>query len=174
MTPAYLGGRHFFLMVLYILPFSGAGLAVTIRWLAARLPTLPWLPAVVLIAAASATIPSSVLRSPERGGILREGGAWIRNHSFGTPVVMTDAAKLSYHASAERVPFPDDYGQTVRLARAKGAQWIALYRDPTDEQAFSGLNKFVESGDLEPAVEFSERSGKRVYRLRIYRLRETA
>jgi hypothetical protein len=87
---------------------------------------------------------------------------------------MTDAAKLSYHASAERVPFPDDYGQTVRLARAKGAQWIALYRDPTDEQAFSGLNKFVESGDLEPAVEFSERSGKRVYRLRIYRLRETA
>jgi 4-amino-4-deoxy-L-arabinose transferase-like glycosyltransferase len=170
--PDYLGGHHFFLMVLYLLPFSGAGLAGILVWLRRRLPNFRWLPAIVLTITTVATIPSSVLRSPERGAIMREGGAWIRNHSSSSPVVVTDSAKVSYHAGAERVPFPGDYSQAERQAHAQEAQWIALYAEQADDR-FSHLQKLVDSGELEAAAEFWEQSGKRVYYLRIYRLRKT-
>ena len=172
-SPSYLGGHHFFLMLLYLLPFSGAGLAVIIDWLQKQVPSLAWLPAGILTLATLATIPSSVLRSPERGAILRQGGIWIRDHSSSRPVVLTDAAKLTYHAGAQRVPFQGDLSEVVPRALGQGAQWIAFYSDGIDEISQS-LQPQLAAGALALAAEFSERSGNRVYYLRIYRLQKTA
>jgi 4-amino-4-deoxy-L-arabinose transferase-like glycosyltransferase len=172
LSPSYLGGHHFLLMLLYLLPFAGAGLAGTFGWLQRRIPNLRQLPAGMLTLATLITIPSSVLRSPERGAILREGGIWIRDHSSSQPVVLTDAAKLTYHAGAQRVPLQGDLSKAVSLARGRGAQWIAFYSDGIHEIS-QALQPELASKSLALATEFSERSGKRVYYLRIYRLRKT-
>ncbi len=173
MGPDYLGGHHFFLMTLYLLPFAAAGLAAITDWLRKRLPALPWLTAAVLAAAILVTLPSTVFRAPERGGIMREGGMWIRQHASGRPVVATDVAKLTYHAGAERIPFSGNPGHAVRVARAQGAEWLAIYGDDTDG-LFDSVQKILKESDLDLAAEFSETSGQRVYRLRIYRLRKTS
>ncbi|MBI2352393.1 MAG: glycosyltransferase family 39 protein, partial [Deltaproteobacteria bacterium] len=165
----YLGGHHFFLMVLYALPFSGAGLAVTFRWIQQRMPTIPWLPAVVVIVMTASTILKIGLRDPGRESLIRPAAAWIREHTHERPIVVTNIAKLTYHAKAERVPLHGNYDAMIRSARARGAEFIAVYPEKEDV-SFANLQGWLDSGELELAAEFSRQSRTRAHRFLIYRL----
>lgn len=163
--PSYLGGHHTFLMVLYLLPFAGAGLAAAIDRLRAPFPgvkrAIPLLVALLLIV----TLPSSVLRRPESGAVYRSAGLWIRNHSRTAPTVITNSAKLAYHAGAFRIPAAGDANRIVDSARKRQADFIAI---PASIRK-NDFQPYVDAGALEVAAVLSERSENRIYRVVVYR-----
>jgi len=161
----YLGGHHFFLMVLYMLPFSGVGLTALLNWIRKRSPFPQWGPWVVMILLIASSVPK-LFRAPGRASVIRPAAAWIREQPYERLVVVTPIAKLTYHAQAERVPMYGNYDRIVRTARARGAQFVAFYLKKEDPD----LQAHVESGDLELAAEFSRQTKNKLVRFQIYRI----
>ncbi|MGH7832254.1 MAG: ArnT family glycosyltransferase [Candidatus Binatia bacterium] len=167
----YLGGHHVFLMVLYLTPFAGAGLAAAFDRASTKAPGARWAPAATAALLIAVTLPSSVFRRPESGKVFRTAGLWIRDHSAAPPTVITNSPKLAYHAGARRVPLSGDAKSIVDLARRTGADFIAF--EPGSTGAPSGdFHGQVESGALEVAETFSERSRSKVYTVVVYRVRQ--
>ncbi|MCI0411069.1 MAG: hypothetical protein L0191_21310, partial [Acidobacteria bacterium] len=168
--PAYLGGHHFFLMVIYALPFAGAGLAWALTWETERLRAPRWILMVVLVFLVAMTVLWSATRRPGRGVAVRPAALWIRAQVAGTPVVLTDIAKLTYHARAERVVLAGGYDDTLRRARARGAHFVAFYPDLLPQVSHDFLAR-LHSSELELARTFPDPSRSAPdQRLEIYRL----
>lgn len=165
--PSYLGGHHVFLMVLYLLPFAGAGLAGALDRLREKIPGANWAAPFVIALFIAVTLPSSVFRRPESGAVYRAAGLWIAKRAQTRPTVVTHSAKLAYHAGARRVAMAGDSNRTIERARALKADFIALVADGRE----TTFQPQVDSGALEVAALLSERSGSRTYRVMIYRLR---
>jgi hypothetical protein len=169
--PAYLGGHHFFPMVVYALPFAGAGLAAAIRWGAGWVRAPRLVPVCALSLLVAATAAQSLLRRPGRGTALRPAAQWIRAQTSGTPIVVTDMAKLTYHAGAQRVEILGPYDDVIGRARARSAQFVAFYPDMLRQRSPEFMAR-LGGGDLEFARAFPEPSaadpGRRfeVYRLK--------
>ncbi len=167
----YVGSHHFFPMVVYALPFAGAGLAGAIAWGAGRLRAPRLFPIAALCFLLMATASQSLLRRPGRGTALRHAAAWIRAEVPGRPVVVTDMAKLTYHAGAQRVDLRGGYDEIIRNARARSAQFVAFYPDMLRHHSPDFLPR-IALGDLALARAFPEPSaadpGRRfeVYRLK--------
>jgi hypothetical protein len=169
----YLGGHHVFLMVLYVTPFAGAGLAAAFDRASAKAPRARWAPAAAAAVLIGVTLPSSVFRRPESGKVFRTAGLWIRDHSPASPTVITNSAKLAHHAGARRVPLYGDPKSIVDLARKTGAGFIAFKTDSAGA-AGGAFQAQVRSGALEVAGTFSERSRSKVYTVVVYRVRRGA
>jgi hypothetical protein len=165
--PTYLGGHHTFLMVFYMLPFAGAGLAGLLGRLRAHVPAPNWATPVLVALLIAVTLPSSVFRRPESGAVYRTAGLWIKNHSQTPPTVITNSAKLAYHAGALRIPSAGDVKRVVDSARTIKADFIAV---PPDDRE-GDFQSYVDAGALEVAAVLSERSGNKTYRVVVYRLR---
>lgn len=167
----YLGGHHFFLLVLYALPFAGGGLASGLSWVRSRLRGPQWLPILMVALVAALMIPRSALRSPGRGTAVRPAATWVRGEIPGTPVVVTNLAKLTYHAGAHRVELLGGYNDILREARAAGAHFVAFYPDMVADRSGDFLSR-LNPADLELARVFPEPSrsdpGRR---LEIYRVK---
>lgn len=163
----YLGGHHFFLLVLYLIPFAGAGLVAAIDWTRARFPQLRWAPAVVATLCAVLTVPASLRWRDYRGSAMRAAGIWVRDRLSQPRIVVANNAKFSFHAGARRIGLGGNAKDAIDRGREQGARFVGFYSD--NPQA-SELRELVRSGDLELAVEFPERSGKRSYSYQIYRI----
>jgi hypothetical protein len=158
-------------MVLYMTPFAGAGLAAAFDRASMKAPGARWAPAATAALLIAVTLPSSVFRRPESGKVFRTAGLWIRDHSAAPPTVITNSPKLAYHAGARRVPLSGDAKSIVDLARKTGADFIVFEPDSTG--ATSGdFQAQVDSGALEVAETFSERSRSKVYTVVLYRVRQ--
>jgi len=165
--PSYLGGHHTFLMVFYMLPFAGAGLAGALDQLRAHIPAPNWATPVLVALLIAVTLPSSVFRRPESGAVYRTAGLWIKDHSPTPPTVITNSAKLAYHAGALRIPSVGDAKRVVDSARRIKADFIAMPPDGREND----FQPYVDAGALEVAAVLSERSGNKTYRVVVYRLR---
>jgi hypothetical protein len=167
----YLGGHHFFLMVLYALPFAGAGLARTLAWGAGHLGGPRWLLAVGLAGLVAIPVGWLATRGVDRGVAVRPAAAWIRSQVVSTPVVVTNIAKLTYHAGAERVALTGTYNEILDRRRARSAHFIAFYPDLLPNVSPDFLTQLIAS-DLELIKTFREPSRRSPdKRLEIYRLR---
>jgi 4-amino-4-deoxy-L-arabinose transferase-like glycosyltransferase len=167
----YLGGHHFFLMVLYALPFAGAGLAWTLTWAAGRVGGPRWLPAVGLAALVAIPVGWLATRGVDRGVAVRPAAEWIRSQVVGTPVIVTNVAKLTYHAGAERVELSGTYEEILQRSKARSAQFVVFYPDLLPNVSPDFLTR-LEGSDLELVQTFREPSRRSPgQRLVIYRLR---
>ncbi len=163
----YLGGHHFFLLVLYLLPFAGAGLAAAVMEVRARFPQVSWAPAAVVALVLLLVIPASLRRRDDRGQSLRLAGLWVRQHLPREGSVVAKSRKFAFHASAQRIPLQGDYKAVIDQARKQGVRFVGS--DSENPQARE-IEALIRSGDLELAAEFSEGSGKRLYTYRVYRI----
>jgi hypothetical protein len=169
--PGYLGGHHFFLMVLYALPFAGAGLARAMAWGEERLHLPHWSPAVAVALLVMAMALQLLLRRPDQGTAVRPAAAWIRAQVAGTPVVVTSLAKLTYHAGAERVELLGGYDDILRRARARSAQFVVFYPDMQRQVSPEFLRR-LDPADLELVRAFPEPSRTAPdRRLEVFRLK---
>jgi 4-amino-4-deoxy-L-arabinose transferase-like glycosyltransferase len=169
--PGYLGGHHFFLMVLYALPFAGAGLARAMAWGEERLHVPRWSAGVAVALLVMAVALQVLLRRPDQGTAVRPAAAWIRAQAIGTPVIVTALAKLTYHAGAERVDLLGEYGDILRRGRARSAQFVAFYPD-TLRQLSPGFLRQLDPADLELVRAFPEPSRTAPdRRLEVYRIK---
>jgi hypothetical protein len=108
-------------------------------------------------------------RGADRGIAVRPAAAWIRSQVVGTPVVVTNIAKLTYHAGAERVVLTGTYAEI--LDRGRSAHFIAFYPDLLPNVSPDFLIQ-LNAGDLELVKTFREPSRRSPDpRLEIYRLR---
>ncbi|HEU0006874.1 MAG TPA: glycosyltransferase family 39 protein, partial [Terriglobia bacterium] len=169
----YLGGHHFFLMVLYSLPFAGVGLVQALTWMTERARSLRWLPTVVLALLVAVPIVWLATKSVGRGVSVRPAAAWIRSQvSSGTPIVLTNITKVTYHAGAKRIELSGTYDQIIERARAQSAHYIVFYPDliPTVSRDF--LTR-IDAAHLELVKVFPEPSRSNPnQRLEVYRLRQ--
>ena len=163
----YLGGHHFFLLLLYLLPFAGVGLAAAVMDVRARFPQVSWAPAAVLALAFLLVVPASLRTRDDRGKSLRLAGLWVREQAPHENRVVAKSPKFAFHAGAHRIPLEGDYKTVIDQARKQGARFVGS--DSENTQA-KDLEALVRSGDLELAAEFSEGSGKRLYTYRVYRI----
>ena len=167
----YLGGHHFFLMVLYALPFAGGGLAWTLTWMTGRWRDPRWLPAVGLAGLVAIPVGWLATRGVDRGVTVRPAAAWIRSQVAGTPVVVTNIAKLTYHARAERVELSGTYEETLQRSKLRSAHFVVFYPDLLPNVSPDFLTRLGGS-DLELVQTFREPSRRSPdQRLEIYRLR---
>ncbi len=167
----YLGGHHFFLMVLYTLPLAGAGLASTLRWGANRLGGRRWVPVVAVALLVAVPIIWMGTRGADRGVMVRPAAAWIRSQAGGNLVIVTNIAKLTYHARAERVGLSGAYDEMLHHGRARSAQFLAFYPDLLPQVSPDFL-KQLNPADVELAKIFPEPSRSAPdQRLEIYRFR---
>jgi hypothetical protein len=158
-------------MVLYALPFAGAGLAWTLTWATGRLHAPRWLPAFGLAALVAIPVGWLATRGVDRGVAARPAAAWIRSQVAGTPVIVTNLAKLTYHAGAERVGLSGTYEEILDRGRARSAHFIAFYPDLLPDVSPDFLARLGGS-DLALVQTFREPSrGSPDPRLLIYRLR---
>ncbi len=169
--PDYAGGHHFLPMVVYALPFAGAGLAAAIQWGARRLRAPRLVPVCALSLLVAAAASQSIFRRPGRGTALRPAAEWIRAQAPGTPVVVTDMAKLTYHAGAQRLDILGPYDDVIGRARARSAQFVAFYPDMLRQRSPEFMAR-LGAGDLEFARAFPEPSvADPSRRFEIYRLK---
>ena len=134
----YLGGHHFFLMALYSLPFAGFGLVQALTWMTERAWTPRWFPTVALALLVTMPIVWLATRGVGRGVAVRPAAAWIRSQVSGAPVVITNIAKLTFHAGATRIELSGTYEEILQRARARSAHYIVFYPDliPTVDSGF--------------------------------------
>jgi len=163
----YLGGHHFFLLLLYLLPFAGAGITAAAIDAQARFPQVRWVPAAVLACAFLLVVPAALRTREDRGESLRLAGLWVREHLPQENRVVAKARKFAFHAGAQRIPLEGDYKTVIDQARKQGA--LFLGSDSENPQA-KDLEELIQAGDLKLAAEFSEGSGKRLYTFRVYRI----
>jgi hypothetical protein len=158
-------------MVLYALPFAGAGLAWTLTWMTGRWRAQRWLPAAGLAALVAMPVGWLATRGVDRGVGVRPAAAWIRTQVAGTPVIVTNIAKLTYHAGAERVELSGTYEEILNRGRARSAHFIAFYPDllPNVSPDFLTRLNAGDPGLIQTFLEPSRRSPDQ--RLEIYRLR---
>jgi hypothetical protein len=167
----YLGGHHFFLMVVYALPFAGAALAWTLPAVRERLHAPRWVPILALGLVVGGTLTWMLTRGADRGVMVRPAAAWIRAQAVGTPVIVTNIAKLTYHAKAERVELRGTYDDILRRGQARFAQFVAFYPNLLPSVSPDFLTRLNPS-DLELVTTFPEPSRSAPdQRLEIYRLR---
>ena len=167
----YLGSHHYFLMALYAMPFAGAGLAWSLTWAGDRFRAPHWLPAVALALLVAVTAFWLVTRRAGRGVTVRPAAAWIRAQVVGTPVVVTDIAKLTYHARAERVDLGGTYDDILLRSRARSAHFVVFYPDLLPQVSHDFLTR-LNSADLELVNIFPEPSPSAPdQRLEVYRFR---
>jgi hypothetical protein len=103
--------------------------------------------------------------------MVRPAAAWIRAQVAGTPVIVTNIAKLTYHARAERVNLGGTYEETLRRGQARSAHFVAFYPDML-AGASQDFLAHLNAGDLALAKTFPEPSRRSPdVRLEIYRLR---
>ena len=88
---------------------------------------------------------------------MRPAAEWIRGQAPGGPVVVTDMAKLTYHAGAARMELLGGYEQILQGARMRGAQFVAFYPDMIGHRSPDFLTK-LNPADLELARAFPEPS----------------
>jgi hypothetical protein len=100
--PSYLGGHHTFLMVFYMLPFAGAGMAGLLGWLRAYAPAPSYAAPVLVALFVAVTLPSSVFRRPESGAVYRTAGLVDQKSFSHSTHCHHELAKLAYHAGAVR------------------------------------------------------------------------
>lgn len=168
--PVYLGGHHFFLMALYALPFAGAGLAWTVTWATDSLGAPRWLLAVGFAGLVAIPVGWMATRGIDRGVAVRPAAAWIRSQVVGTPVIVTNIAKLTFHAGAERVELMGTYDQILQQSRARSAHFLAFYPDLLPNVSADFLTR-LEASNLELVQTFREPSRRSPdQRLEIYRL----
>ncbi len=169
----YLGGHHFFLMVLYSLPFAGAGLAQALTWMTERDWASRWLPAISLALLVAMPIVWMATKGVGRGVSVRPAAAWIRGQiPSGIPVVLTNITKVTYHAGAKRIELSGTYEDIIERARTQSAHYIVFYPDliPTVSRDF--LTR-IDAADLELVKVFPEPSRSNPHqRLEVYRLRK--
>jgi hypothetical protein len=168
----YLGSHHFFLMALYSLPFAGAGLAQVLTWMTEHAWTPRWLPTVVLALLVAMPIVWLATKGVGRGVAVRPAAAWIRSQVSGAPVVVTNLAKLTYHAGATRIELYGTYDDILRRAKARAAHFIVFYPDlvPGVSQDFGAR---IDPTHLELIKVFPEPSRSNPdQRLEVYRLRQ--
>jgi 4-amino-4-deoxy-L-arabinose transferase-like glycosyltransferase len=163
----YLGGHHFFLLVLYLIPLAGTGLLAAVAYARAWAPRARWAPAAVVALIAVLTIPVAARHRHHRGDAMRPAGAWVRDHLPQERVVVSNDRKFSFHAAARRIALGNNAKTAVAEGRKQGAVFAASY---SDGRQASALRELVRSGDLELAAEFPERSGNRSYTYQIYRI----
>ncbi|MBI4574154.1 MAG: glycosyltransferase family 39 protein [candidate division NC10 bacterium] len=167
----YLGGHHFFLMVLYSLPFAGAGLASALTWGTDRLGGQRWVPIGAVALLVAVPIIWMATRGTDRGVMVRPAAAWIRSQVRGTPVIVTNIAKLTYHARAKRVELSGTYDEILQRGRAQSAHFVAFYPDLVNEVSPDFLPR-LNARDLALARSFPEPSRDSPgQRLEIYRFR---
>ena len=152
---AYLDGRYFFLMVLYALPFAGAGLAWTLTVGVDRLRVPRWVPVAVFSVLCRRTGCLGADPAPSRGAAVRPAAAWIRTQVAGTPVIVTNIAKLTYHAGAERVELAGSYDEILRRGRARVRRVCRLLSRPALRVSPDFLAR-LNPADLEFATTFPE------------------
>lgn len=168
---SYVGRHHALLLVVYALPIAGAGLVWALEWMGDRLGSHRWIPAIVLCAIVVATGSAVVTRGPDHGNSLRTAAAWIRSQVGDRPVIATSLAKLTYHASAERVDIGGTYDQILQRARDRSAHFIALYPDLMAQTSPDFLAR-VDPADVELVKVFPERTPQAPdQRLELYRVR---
>lgn len=168
---AYLGGHHFFLLVLYALPFAGAGLAGVLGWLAGRWPGRWWVPAILPGLIAGGTAALLVTRGPDLGVSLRPAASWIRAQGVEHPVILTNLAKLTFHARAERVEFRGSPEEILQRVRARPVHFVAFYPNLVPADFPETLSRLRREG-LELATIFEEPTRRAPdQRLEVYRLR---
>lgn len=168
----YLGGHHFFLMALYSLPFAGFGLVQALTWMTERAWTPRWLPTVALALLVAIPIVWLATKGVGRGVAVRPAAAWIRSQVSGAPVVITNIAKLTYHAGATRIELSGTYEEILQRARARSAHYIVFYPDLIPTVARDFLTR-IDAAHLELVKVFPEPSRSNPdQRLEVYRLRQ--
>jgi hypothetical protein len=170
--PAYLGSHHFFLVAVYALPFAGAGMSWVLGWgSSGKRPAGRWLSAVVIVGLVAGTGGWVVRRQAGRGVAVRPAAAWVQTQVAGTPVVVTNVAKLTYHAGAERVELVGTYDDILREGRARGAHFVAFYPDLVSDVSPDLLAR-LDAADLELVKTFPEPFPSAPdQRLEVYRVR---
>jgi hypothetical protein len=163
----YLGGHHFFLLVLYLSPFAGAGLAAATEQVRERYPQVRWAPAAFVAVIGLTIVGASIKHRDHRGEVLRHAGNWVHARLPDKGVVVTNDAKFAFHAGAQRVGLHGNYHDAIAQARKRGASFVGL---SADSGRAAELQALVQAGVLELAVEFSERSGKRLSTYQVYRI----
>jgi hypothetical protein len=163
----YLGGHHFFLLVLYLSPIAGAGLAVATEQIRERYPQVRWAPAGLVAVISIMILGASIKHRDHRGEVLREAGNWVHARLPDKGVVVTNDAKFAFHAGAQRVGLHGNYHDAIAQARKRGASFVGL---SADSGRAAELQALVQAGVLDLAVEFSERSGKRFSTYQVYRI----
>jgi len=84
---------------------------------------------------------------------------------------VTDIAKLTYHARAERVDLGGTYDDILLRSRARSAHFVVFYPDLLPQVSHDFLTR-LSSADLELAKIFPEPSPSAPdQRLEVYRLR---
>ena len=168
---AYLGRHHFFLMVLYALPFAAAGLDRTLTWFRNRLGNPERISASALTGIVVCTGLWLLARHSDQGVAVRPAAAWIQTQVASTPVIITNLAKLTYHAGAERVELRGTYEDILQRGRARSAHFLAFYPSLLPDVAADFLMR-LDPTDLELVRVFPEPSRPgHEQRLEIYRLR---
>ena len=163
----YLGGHHFFLLSFYLMPFAGAGVAGAVARIQSRYANFSWAPATVTVVIAITIIPAPLTWHDSRGHSLRLAGLWVRQRLLRERKVVTNDAKFSFHAGAQRIGLHGNYKGAIDHAREQGASFVGL---SLDSDSARELEPLIRSGDVKLAVEFAETSGKRVYRYQVYRI----
>jgi 4-amino-4-deoxy-L-arabinose transferase-like glycosyltransferase len=161
--PEYLGGHHFFLLVLYVLPFAGAGLSAAIDQARARFAELRWASAMVITICAILMVPPSIRSRDYRGSAQRHAGLWVRNHLTQDSVIVSNSAKFAFHAGLPRMQLSEVSKAELDSARQRGARFVGLYSDSSHAHELQAL---IRSGEVEVAAEFPERER----RFQIYRI----
>ncbi|HWP59730.1 MAG TPA: glycosyltransferase family 39 protein [Candidatus Acidoferrales bacterium] len=163
----YLGGHHFFLLLLYLVPFAGAGLVSAADWISGRVGERRRAAVAVVAVCFAATAPAALKWRESRGEAVRAAGLWARERLRGARAVVARSAKFSFHAGARRIPVDGNVREIVNGARKNGAAFVGAYAHSPES---SQLRELVASGDLALAAEFRERSGKRTYSFQVYRI----
>jgi 4-amino-4-deoxy-L-arabinose transferase-like glycosyltransferase len=159
----YLGGHHFFLLVLYLIPFAGAGLVAATDWTREHFPRLNRVPVTIAALCLAATLPASLRSRDYQGAGMRAAGTWVRNRISPTRIVVTNNVKFSFHAQARRLNLGNNVRDSVDRARSLGARFVGAHAH--SPQA-SRLLELIHSGELELAATFSDRSATyQVYRI---------
>jgi hypothetical protein len=120
------------------------------------------------------TAASLVTRGPDLGVSVRAAASWIRAQGVERPVILTNLAKLTFHAQAERVEFRGTYDEILRRSRARPVHFVVFYPDlvaPDFAETLSHLRRDA----LELVKVFPEPSRRAPERrLEVYRLRPQA
>jgi 4-amino-4-deoxy-L-arabinose transferase-like glycosyltransferase len=164
---SYLGGHHFFLLAVYLMPFAGAGFTAAVAQVKTRFANFSWAPAATIVVIAATIIPAPLTWHERRGDSLRLAGLWVRQRLPDGGRVASRDAKFAFHAGAQRLDLDGNYRAAIDQARKQGASFVGLSGTDNDKNE---LQPLIRSGELELAAQFSETSGRQHYTYQVYRI----